>query len=323
MEAIGGYFSLELSGSNNYFSNDFVALNSARNCLKLYLIVNSIKKIFIPLFTCDVLLETILELQIDYEFYDVDNNLEPVFDFNVIGSNESVLITNYFGVKSKFVDSIMLSPEKYIIDNAQALFHNPKINVNAFYSPRKFLGVADGGLLKMNHESDEFNFPTDISINRFSHLIERVELGAEAGYASFIENDRDLVGQPLAFMSELTKKILSSVNLTFIKERRIRNFNILHEELKFFNEFDIDTMMDKEDVPIVYPFKVKLGNVLRESLRQERIYCATYWPNVYQWCNDDTCSFQLVNRIVALPIDQRYGDAEMLYMVSKIKKILL
>ena len=34
-----------------------------------------------------------------------------------------------------------------IIDNAQAFFAKPLLGIDTFYSPRKFVGVSDGGIL--------------------------------------------------------------------------------------------------------------------------------------------------------------------------------
>jgi len=45
---------------------------------------------------------------------------------------------------------------------------------------------------------------------------------------------------------------------------------------------------------------------------------ATYWPNVFNWCENKTLEFDLAKNILPLPIDQRYGSEEMERIVELI-----
>ena len=145
-----------------------------------------------------------------------------------------------------------------------------------------------------------------------SHLLKRIDLSAEQGYSDFCQNDKSLENQPIKIMSNLTKKILSSIDYVKIINRRKENFNCLHESLKSQNLLTIE--IDDDSVPMVYPFRIHDKN-LRQKLINERIYCATYWPNVLSWCNEDKNAYTLTKEIIALPIDQRYS-------INEMKKIL-
>ncbi|HFK5575098.1 TPA: hypothetical protein ACG0AX_003469, partial [Elizabethkingia anophelis] len=145
--AIGGYFQLELCENKPFQYSDLILLNTARNCLEYILRAKGYKKIYIPYFTCDVLLEPINKLNIDYQFYDIDDSLEPIFDYDRVGGNEVFLATNYFGIKTKFIEDLSSKVKNLIIDNAQAFFAKPLLGIDTFYSPRKFVGVSDGGIL--------------------------------------------------------------------------------------------------------------------------------------------------------------------------------
>lgn len=61
---IGGYFSLELNQrEKNSFHSGGIYLNSGRNALEYILrSLPRISKLWIPYFTCDVVLETIAEI---------------------------------------------------------------------------------------------------------------------------------------------------------------------------------------------------------------------------------------------------------------------
>ncbi len=67
MEAIGGYFSLELPLQEKYHKNAF-QLNTGRNCLEYILLVRGYKKVYLPFYTCEAVMEPINKLGISYEF---------------------------------------------------------------------------------------------------------------------------------------------------------------------------------------------------------------------------------------------------------------
>lgn len=303
--AIGGYFDLELSKGSEYYP-DAISLNTARNALEYILSVKNYRKVFIPYFTCDVVLEPFNKLKIDYEFYKVDKNLEPIFDYDIISENQAFLYTNYFGIKDDFCLLLSKKVKNLIIDNAQAFYSKPIDKVATFYSPRKFFGVSDGAYL-YNVMKLPNDFEQDVSCNRMSHLLKRADTAAEDGYQDFAINDNSLVGESIKIMSKITKKILASVDYETARKQRIENFNYLHTTLKEYNFLNIS--ISTESVPMVYPFRSK--KELRSILLENKIYTAKYWPNVYNWCEKDSLEVQLTDEIIHLPIDQRYGKKEM------------
>ncbi|MET3034944.1 hypothetical protein ABXT08_02465 [Chryseobacterium sp. NRRL B-14859] len=312
-KAIGGYFELETPARKAGCPGDnAIILNSARNCLEYILRAQKKSKIYIPYYTCDVILEPVKKVNFEYEFYDVDSNLEPIFNYENIKDHEAFLYTNYFGIKDHFIkDLVQKIPDHIIIDNAQALFSPVIRDIDQFYSPRKFVGVADGGLLYTDKKIDQ-TFERDESYQRMSHLLKRIDLSAEQGYADFSENDKSLENQPIRTMSNLTERILLGIDYENIKERRKENFLFLHTALKEKNKLSID--LSEMSVPLIYPFRTDDKN-LRQKLINEKIYCATYWPNVLNWCTEDQNSYTLTKEIIALPIDQRYS-------INEMKKIL-
>jgi hypothetical protein len=67
---------------------------------------------------------------------------------------------------------------------------------------------------------------------------------------------------------------------------------------------------------MVYPFLG--GPELRKRLIQEQIFVATYWPNIFDWCTPTDREWQLAEQLIPLPIDQRYGPAEMARILDVI-----
>jgi len=120
-------------------------------------------------------------------------------------------------------------------------------------------------------------------------------------------------------MSRLTQKLLSGIDYDTIAAIRRQNFNILHSHLKHSNQLKAD--LEIEAVPMTYPLLVSDGGQLREKLIQNRIYVATYWPNVLKWCDEKLLENKLTKEIVFLPIDQRYDEVEMKSIIEVIENV--
>ena len=299
-DAIGGYFGLELRKGEHYHK-DALRLNSARNCFEYVLLVRKYTKVYIPYFTCEVLLEPLHKLGIEYVFYHINEQLEPIEKVK-LSSSEAFLYTNYFGLQQSCVERLAkLYGSQLIVDNAQAFFAPRLDGIDTFYSPRKFFGVADGGYLYIDKILD-VEFEQDYSYDRMSHLLKRIDLSAEEGYIDFRRNDDSLINQPIKRMSKLTETILCSIDYDEAKIRRVSIYNDLHKILHQQNLFQFELTAD--DVPMVYPYFIEGGEQKKKELIKNRIYVATYWLNVLEWC-EDRCLVEncLTRNVVYLPIN--------------------
>lgn len=306
MREIGGYFSLELNKDIALsFHKEGLFLNTGRNALEYVLSsIPEIKKLWIPYFTCDVVLEPLAKLKIPYEYYSINRDLE--IDKQIeLSNHEFLLYTNYFGIKDLYIDSLLSKyASNLIIDNAQALYAYP--TAYSFYSPRKFVGLPDGGIAYSI--SQKVKKPdVDRSFERCSHLLKRYDLGASAGYADFKENNSKLSNMPVLQMSNLTNALFENINFSDVKRRRIANFSYLHSKMKDINGIRIPECFQ---CPMVYPLYIE-DDSLRKKLISSGVFVATYWPNVLEYCDEHTLEYQLAKYILPLPIDQRYDEYDM------------
>ncbi len=315
LKGIGGFLELELRSGVEYHQ-EAIRLNTGRNAFEYILKARRFQKVYIPYYTCDVMLEPILKLKIKYEFYSINNDFRPVFDFKNMEENAVFVFTNYFGLCDKIVEEVSMKCENLIIDNAQAFYSMPVNGVDTFYSPRKFFGIPDGAYLYTKNLLYE-QLPTDISYERFEHLLGRIDVGAEEFYNIFRKNDEDLSGQPIKTMSNLTQKLLESIDYLYIAEKRKQNFNYLNQELKSINQLQLK--LEDDSVPMVYPLLIENGLRIKKELLNNKIYLATYWPNVTDYLNYDT-EVNLTNNILNLPIDQRYDIRVLNLIIETILK---
>ena len=313
MKEIGGYFGLELS-KNKPLHEHAIKLNTGRNALEYIIRAKSYAKIYLPYYTCDVLLQPLQKLKVDFEFYTIDINFEPEFDFQRVKTNEAFLYTNYFGLKDTYISRLPGTTTNVIIDNAQAFYAPPPDRMDTFYSARKFFGVADGAYLYTDQLLTD-TLELDVSHARFEHLLRRADIDAQDGYASFVQNEHDLDNAPLRQMSPLTSSILQSVDYAAVAAQRRKNFDYLQQNLEDKNLIPVD--LEEQNVPMVYPFLTRDPN-LRQKLIDHKIYIPTYWPNVLSWTSSNSIAYQYAAGILPLPIDQRYEPEDLRRIIEVI-----
>lgn len=319
MKAIGGYFELEKTGNGRGFPIDEgILLNTGRNAFEYILrSLPECKKVYLPFYTCDVLLEPLVKCGIPYTFYSVDEGLELASPID-LKENEYLLYTNYFGIKDNYIGVLADQyGEHLIVDCAQALYAKPELGIPTFYSPRKFVGIPDGGIAVMEKGLPSSDFPTDMdSTGRMSHLYLRKEKGPAAGYPAFRENSSKLKMLPIMNMSRETSAMLQTIDFDGIRERRKANFAYLHEKLGRYNLFPIPDASTFA-CPMVYPF-LATREGLREKLIGHQVFVATYWPNVFEWAAVSSIDFRLAKHLLPLPCDQRYCPEEMERIVQLV-----
>lgn len=315
MQAIGGYFSLELPNVAAYHGKNAIKLNTGRNCLELILLNRCYQKVYVPYYTCDAVMEPIEKLGLKYEFYHINNCFEIIDDI-ILNPSDVILYTNYWGINRHHVKTYV---EKYgkqiIVDNTQAFFDKPLNGIDTFYTCRKFFGVPDGAYLytDINYSKD---LPISYSYELASYLMKRIDISPEAAYDDFHEAEYKLSNQDVRLMSHLTDRIMHSINYTECIIKRKNNFDVLHKHLGDTNKLPLCHL--KEYVPMVYPYLTD-DEFLRDRLISNRVFSPKYWPDVEKRCKSNDYEIYLTNHLVPLPIDQRYGFEDMLYIVNLVK----
>ena len=313
MEAIGGYFSLELPQREEYHK-DAIRLNTGRNCLEYILRVRGYKKVYVPYYTCEAVMEPINKLGVLYEFYHIDIHFE-IRDRFTLKEGEALLYTHYFGLKQRYVEQLAETiGSRLIVDNTQAFYANPLSGIDTFYTCRKFFGVPDGAYLYCDKELDE-EIEQDYSFDRVAHLVKRIDLSAEEGFKDFRRVDDGLDNQPIRKMSKLTQRMMQGIDYGAAAQKRRENYQMLHETLG--KENNIDLPLEGDAVPMVYPYLVPVKG-LREKLIENKIFVARYWPNVLDWTTKEDIDYLLAIQMQPLPIDQRYSANEMNHIIEII-----
>ena len=312
---MGGFFGLELPEYGNFPYPEGAGcayLSSGRAAFEC-LLRNMPRPgcILVPQFICNTVLEAPARLGIPVKRYNCTEQLTPILP--AVGENELVLLVNYFGF-SHLAGVAAELQGRCVVDATTALYSPPLQGVPTFYSPRKFCGVADGGVALAPELPLWIPPAKDNSSRKSLVLLERIENGAEAAMTASETAEAALDGAPLR-ISNLTRRLLTSIDFETAAKQRFANYNILHQALKNINRLNLpETPLN---APMCYPLVSGIPG-LRDTLIDAGIALPLYWPEVIEQTDAGDVENRLARQILPLPLDQRYSKNTMERIIDLI-----
>ncbi len=311
---IGGFFGLELAAATPcpYPESDHCAWVSSGRAAFACLLKGfpvPLKRVHVPRFTCDTVLEPLARLGLEAVRYGCTEQLEPLLPTR-FAPGDAVLLTNYFGltgdVVARAATELRQRKIPVFVDATTAFFAKPLPGVPTFYSPRKFMGVTDGGMACAPYAiplpGDE-----DFSASRARVLTERLRRGATAALPASEAAENDLHAEPRR-MARFTRALLSGMDYERMAASRCRNYRQLHAALAELNHLNLPA--EPGSPPCYYPLVTAIPG-LRDELIDAGIALPLFWPEVLETCPPDSAESRLARRLLPLPLDQRYGEADM------------
>ena len=318
MREIGGYIEFEYYAGNMLYEN-LLHFDCGRSCLEYLITVNDIKKIYIPLFLCDSIKERCDRCGVSVEYYEIDRYFH-ILDEKKIKKDEWIYLVNYYGqLSNDYMNCIYAKYQNLIIDNVHAYFTPPMKGIDTLYSCRKFLGVADGGILYARKRDVIFEeeIKTDKSFDRMHFLLGRFEGLASDYYEEYKENNDDFSFREMKWMSNLTENLCRWIDDQRVRKIRDENFKLLDDFLSDINELNVTNVPG----PYAYPFLHKNGSKMRKELINKKIYIPQLWPEVLDYCKDNSVEKYYAENILPLPCDQRYS-ADMEYIAKELMEMM-
>jgi hypothetical protein len=313
-KAIGGYFELELPPANTTPYPDALRFQSARAAFLSLLREGRPRRIWAPKYICDSMLAPLLVEHVPICFYGIEENLSISTAVD-LKEGDWLLFVNYFGICSEVENALLqrFNPDQVILDHAQAFFAPRRHCVANLYSPRKFFGVPDGGLMISQLVKSEPVEVDEGSVARSEYLLKRHDGPAENGYADYKRAEETLEEMTPRRMSRLTERLLGTIDFEALRVRRNDNFVFLHEKLGKLNRLALDPQ--HVDGPLCYPLQLDQPGA-RERLRQHRVFVPTYWPEVRNRAAAGDFELQLVDQCLPIPCDQRYERPDLEIIVK-------
>ena len=340
MRVIGGMFGLEgFEGPRPvhdapppaFLGLPSVRLASARGAFALLLHHLAPRRVWFPAYLCDVVLAAMPAGAVEQRLYPVSATL-ALEDTTWIGEVEPgdlVVFISYFGFDTwSAAGEAVRARGAWVIEDACQAMLNDAFNPLAHYvvvSPRKFLGVPDGGVLVSQRGSPLPAGPLPPAPTRWwlealqaSRL--RADFDRHGGerrwYDMFCRTEPAAPLGP-ARMSELTEALLlEGVDYVGMCSRRRANYRVLLDGLPDVAMF---TELPEGVVPMGFPIRLRNRDRVRRHLIAQEIFPPIHWPIDSAVPASFTESHRLASEILMLPCDQRYDAADMARLVREVR----
>lgn len=318
MKEIGGYFSLELSEGGNCYHHTGYKFKSGRSSLAFILQQLRPRKVYVPFYTCDALLEPFIRWDVSFSFYSINTNLE-IIDMPHLFTDELIIYINYFDIKQDYVQTLSdIYQEQLVVDCTQSYFLKGNDKSWFFNSSRKFFGVPDGSDLYVPKRFDFSAAYSEINTNTnflVDHLILRFNEQTQKGYEYFKKNEQ-LNDSGQSKMSKLSSSLLSNVDYSAVIETRKSNFKYLHDKLKNLNKLDI---CDVVGVSAFYPY-LPASPIDKKLFWQQGIFLPSLWLDCINRPVKNTYEVErnISQNLLPLPVDHRYTNEDMARIIELI-----
>ncbi len=313
LEEYGGYIELD-TFTLPMLHEEAIKLNCGRNALAYLLEAKNIRSLYMPDFLCSSCDNVLKKYQVNVHHYSICKDFKP--EHLSLEQDDWFYVVNFYGqLSNEYISELKSIYPKLIIDNAQAYFQMPVLDVDTLYTCRKFFGVADGAVLYTDTQLKK-DLPIDESFERMHFLLGRYERSASEFYSEYAANNRLFVDEPIKKMSKLTNNILHGVDYEKIKNCRTENFQHYHANFAEINKLELCI----PEGAFSYPLWVENGYEIRDILKQQKIYIPTLWPSVFENCSDDMLEYDFAANILPLPCDQRYDYDDIEYISLCVQK---
>ena len=329
---IGGFLGMELPAAIGAASlrarwklpGPQSAFATARSAFKGLLDALPSGAVFLPAYLCPEMSAVVPLAR--RRFYPIDESLSPQVSFLAarVAPGDIVLGVDYFGRPpgADFLAYVAQHPQVHFVEDcAQALATGCEAWGDwQLYSPRKLVGVPDGGVLVARSGRAA---ATPLADSVPGDCAAAVDL-ARAQWmrhedADEEQNDRwyplhrakeDAMGVSATRISRLAWELLDRLDLDAIAAARRRNYAVLAGLLADVALLDA---LPAGCVPLGFP--VRVAAVRRDTIRgrlfDARIYPAVHWEHLLAPAHEFAAEHALAAGALTLPCDQRYAAEQM------------
>lgn len=349
IKPIGGEFWFDPSffrkDSNNFQGLKAVFLSGGQSAIRF--IIESLRVgkdecILIPAYICPSILYPLKHLKVPYRLYKVKNNLSLDHEdlIKQVKSHpvKAIFFINYFGFyhnedTRQLLKKFQHQGIKLIEDSVQMLWFQRQAFIGdyVFNSYRKFVPI-DGSIVLCDIQKgfdstiDDYDrYMNNARMKKTAYIY--FDIGSEEEYLdAFAEAEHVYYQRPgIISMNNVSRSLLNQIDTSFIKQKRLQNFNYLHDRLIRHRKLKIlfHKSSIKENIPLALPVLVKNRDNIRAKLRKQGIFCPVHWDITKElWVYDYPDSLHISKHILTLPIDQRYNSTDMNRLLDTLFKLL-
>lgn len=319
---IGGFIGLEpvsaeLPGMADFGAPHVLRFWNARAALAHLLRTQAIRRIWLPAYICLAPAQAAADVGLKVAYYPVGGDLIPDSTTLAAGlaDGDAVLGVDYFGAPSPCLADLARRHRQvtWIQDRAQALWPDPAPwGDHVIYSPRKVVGVPDGGILASLTVVLEPDWTADDDLARLapSRLRAADPLGVhnDTWFPAYRAAEAAMTSAPRP-ISDLSNAVLDGLDMPTITERRRRNAEILLSRVGDAALFPAKRLL--AGAPLGVPVLTDDAAAVATRMAEAGVFCARHWAELPSTAADFPAEHALSRRLLTLPCDHRYDDADM------------
>jgi len=309
-------------------------LVNARSGLRLLAEHLQPAKIWLPAYLCESILGGLAPFEGKLQFYPVDvtHNISSPEWLENVKAKDLVLVIDYFGWRPEksLLDQIH-GTGAYILEDASQAILTAGVGKGAdysLYSPRKFVAVPDGGVLR----AEGISSLPDVSLQQspsawwfqaFHAVMLRGEFDRHGGDRAWFkvfqstENNSPIGSYGMSEFSD--RALQAAFAYEVIASARIRNYHFL---VDYLGEWALRRNLPEGTVPLGFPIRIFHRDKIRQRLFDCGVYPAIHWPIPAAVPAGFADSRRLAAEIMTLPCDQRYGLDDMARMADIIRETI-
>ena len=289
-----------------------------------------LSQVWMPSYLCSVMVAAVDPQRCRLRFYEVDYDLEIREDrwIRNVAPGDLVVFVDYFGFSTDRRCMALVKERKaWVLEDACQAMLSKHVGEGAdwvLYSPRKFVGVPDGGILRIR--CDGFDEAIDAQrppalwwLNAFDAVLQRRDFDRGSPCRDWFQQFQKAEAEsPVGHyaMSELSRAILThSIDYSAHAKQRRKNYAFLLNRL---GDYAMFPHLPEDVVPLGFPIRIASRDSVRNRLFQHRIYPPVHWPIAGIVPAKFSDSHRLAEDIMTLPCDQRYALDDMDRMASLV-----
>lgn len=345
-EDLTGNCSLQPPYSFGYRGSDYAWLSTGRSATRFVLKTieernPNIKKVaLLPPFTCHTVIEPFIEFGYEVHTLPISLGLETTADEIIRGqelTQASVLIVHrYYGFDTlpgfnQVVEVLRAKGVVIIEDCTQCMYSTFKVSDADYFvgSIRKWCGVPDGGFAICKEgrltEKPTVEDEAMVEAKRIASALKYQFLfkheGDKPTFKAKYREGESLLDEQHGFYSigNISSTIQANLNIETLRRQRQSNYQTLLNGLRNVPSFKIlFNELPDEVVPLYFPIIVEDREALQGLLADNDIYAPVVWPKP-EYC-PPICkgAEDVYEKILCIPIDQRYGTDDMDRIVKVI-----
>lgn len=339
---IGGPFGLEeptrIGGEHRFglvAGRDTIAFASARGALRFVVERATPPAVWLPSFSCPALSSAVRDAGVAPSYFAIDERLRADDSWvEDVGESDVVVLIAYFGVPIRASLAASLRARgAIVIEDACHTWEAPEIGSASdlvLRSPRKIVGVPDGGLLTLTEAGSErlgleagdlAPAPPDWWTNALEACRMRAVYDQQPAASDWIGLSRAAeaaVPTTPHRMSPISDEILPRVDFDAVARRRRANYAVLRDGLASW-ELPLEA---EPAMPYAFAMRTPARDAVRSALLADRVLTPEPWEIDASLAERFSASGLLGRELVLLPCDQRYDALDMKRMIDVVRRTL-